>query len=884
MIGAGTPTQWFKVLIHDAYPPKNCKYPLYAAVTRLLETPFSSTQNSLPEKAKFVDEAPAGKSFLAQQLAAAPLLGRGFFRKEFEDEFNACGSVGGKTNFYDLLDGKLEPETQEERLQTDMAALDEEEAEKPSRKALPRHTVEFVAPSDKVLAQKARTHEHVASFLPPEWRKFLEKLSNARRVEREKLIIELVGWEGLEVLGLRTEKLREMAANEAATYALDWPCKDKDGNLINQHPDQRRRRDERWHLRKIAKLQRKTILRIEGALKAVGGRNAWARPTYVSDYLVGLYREHVDLTEEILQGLRLVKVNDPTVQISMIELNEKAKRQATAKRSLMIDMMLARWKALGWRVCWITVTLPGEFVCHATNEEIRTSEHDPRKSGPWEALDKIQDDMKIVLQILRNKKIRPSGMWCGQPQQSGSPHRHILLAVPTLAEARGVCDEFRKKFSTRLEADSKGQDRGCDARVIGDTDKRYSPQPSSDGSAETATSAARYAARYSIRQEHKVDRKRVEKFEQWKKEIGDKKLFGEERKEFKREEKAVKEMLDSERYRAWKWIRRTRTHTWIGLDSSRAPNEIWDVLWKCAHRGDREPEDARMAIAMRHMIKAREFSKLAEATRTEIAGLDEGDETIARLNTVLREHSDAAAREAWHAAIAIGMWPDSDMDPIELQWLREAVAEWEMMGVDVDEVMESATIINRLAVDPLPPIPLRKSAENGYGEEVSQTIGAVGAVARFVFKNDMPQEAEIREAAEALGLTSALKFAVDKLVEKRKGRELTVWRFRKVFLGLAETAGFGFSKRPSGRLAVFDLSGEQMIKTPDAWKIVDEETAVKMVEEYNAAIEFGSGMSQEIENNKVFNSPSPYNRHLPKRFGAIAPPVGYLSPPDEIPF
>ncbi|WP_226622363.1 replication endonuclease [Brucella anthropi] len=854
-----------------------------------LRTPVFSEQNEFTPRTKNVDDARQGKSFLAQRLAAAPLLGRGFFRKEFESEFESGGSVGGIVdNAYEEWEKRRDAEwgcvDPDERLHSDLAELDEEEANNPSRKVLPRHTAEFVAPSDKILASTARTHKDVGSFLPPEWRKFLEKLSDVRRVERENLIIELVGWDGLEVLGLRPEKLREMAANEAAAYALEWPCKDKDGNLINQHPDQRRRRDERWHLRKIAKLQRKTILRVEGALKAVGGRNAWARPTYVSDYLVGLYREHVDLTEEILQGLRLVKVDDPTVQISMIELNEKAKRQATAKRSLMIDMMLARWKALGWQVCWITVTLPGEFVCHATNEEIRTSEHDPRKFGPWDALDKIQDDMKIVLQILRNKKIRPSGMWCGQPQQSGSPHRHILLAVPTLEEARSVCDEFRKKFSTRLEADGKGQDRGCDARVIGDTDKRYSPKPSSDGSAETATSAARYAARYSTRQEQKVDRRRVEKFEQWKKEIGDKKLFGEERKEFKREEKAVKEMLDSERYRAWKWIRRTRTHTWIGLDSSRAPNEIWDVLWKCAHRGDREPEDARMAIAMRHMIKVRELSKLAEATRADIARLDEDDETLAGLNMVLREHSDAAAMEAWHAAIAIGMWPDSDMDPIELQWLREAVAEWEMMGVDVDEVMESATIINRLAVDPLPPMPLRKSAENAYGEEISQTIGAVGAVARFVFKNDMPQEAEIREAVASLGLSNALKFAVDKLVEKRKGRELTVWRFRKVFFELAQTAGFGFSKRPSGRFVIFDTSGEQMIKTPDAWKIVDEETAAKMVEEYNSAIETESGMSQGIENNIVFKDTSPDNRHLPKAVGANAPPVGWFSVQDRLPF
>ena len=843
----------------------------------LLDTPVSSTQYYFTPETKFVDDTRQGKSFQALALAAAPRLGDGHYRKDFLDCYSHTASVGGFHRPANVL-------SPEERLRADMAELDEEEAEKSSRKVLPRHTAEFVAPNDKLLSRETRTHEHVASFLPPEWRKFLEKLSDTRRVEREKLIIELVGWDGLEVLGLRPEKLREMAANEAAAYALEWPHKDKDGNLINQHPDQRRRRDEKWHLRKLAKLQRKTILRVEGALKAVGGRNAWARPTYVSDYLLDLYREHVDLTEEILQGLRLVKVDDPTVQISMTELNEKAKRQAAAKRSLMIDMMLKRWQALGWRVCWITVTLPGEYVCHATNEETRTSQHDPRMFGPWEALDKIQDDMKVVLQILRNKKIRPSGMWCGQPQQSGSPHRHILLAVPTLEEARGVCDEFRKKFSTRLEADGRGQDRGCDARVIGDTDKRYAAKPQPDGRETTPMSAARYAARYSTRQEQKVDLKRVEKFEEWRKKIGDRKLFGEELKEFQREQKAVKEILDSERYRAWKWIRRTRTHTWIGLDSSRAPNEMWDVLWKCAQRGDREPEDARMAIAMRHMLKVREFSKLAEGVRSEIQALTEGDETLAEMDETLRQHSDAAATEAWHTAIALGMWPDSDLDPVEVKWLREAVAEWEMTGVEIDEVAESATIIKRLATDPLPPMPLRETGENGYGEAVQKTVGAVGAVTRFTFGSDMPQEAEIQEAAEALGLSEALRFAVNKLAEKRNGRELTVWRFRKVFFGLAETAGFRFSKRPSGRLAIFDLSGETMIKTPDAWKIVDEETAAKMVEEFNSGFESEGATSQSTDDIIVFKDSSPFNRHLSKGPGAFAPPVGYLSPPGEIPF
>ncbi len=931
-------------------------------MTRLLETPFSGTQNSLPSKTKFVNQAISGKSSLAERLAAAGHLGGDTARKIFlgaepkkaetvfiggkelrklaqasaptltystpetrqktaadkmRAEYQAADGDDNRTDFYDLVDGEL---TQQAILAGDLSALNEEEGGNVYGKHLPRHTTDFVTPSEKLLSREARTHKHVVDFLPPEWRKFVEKLCDARRVEREKLILELVGWDGLEILGLRPAKLREMAVNAAAVYALEWPNKDKDGNLINQLPDQRRRRDDKWHLRKLSKLQRRTILRVEGALKAVGGRYALARPTYVSDYLLGLYREHVDATEEVLAGLRLVKVDDPTVQISMLELNEKAKRQTAAKRSLIIDMTLKRWKALGWRVCWITVTLPGEYVCHSTNEETRTSQHDPRKFDPWEALDKIHHDMKIVLQILRNKGIRPSGFHCLQPQQSGTPHLHILLAVPTLEEARGVCDAFKRKFSTRLEADGKGQDRGCDARVIGDTDKQYSPKLGNNGEAETAASAAKYAARYSTRLEQKADKERIQKFEARKKQLGNQKLIGAELAVFEREQKAVKELQDTERYRAWKWIRRSRTHTWIGLDSNRAPNEIWDVLWKCAQRGDREPEDARMAIAMRHMFKVREFSKLAEIARAELKTLRNAGEEISEhkatvriyaespnrklfdklmaekdaprpqtgvLEEVLRKCSDMAATEAWHVGIAIGMWPDTDMDQVELVWLKDAVNEWEMTGLDIDEEADSATIINRqlVDVDPLPPMPLREKVESGYGEEVSKTIGAVGAVARFTFNNSMPQEDDIERAAGVLGLSKAFKFAIDTLVEKRKGRELTTWKFRKVFFGLVEAADFKLSRRPSGRLVIFDLSGEVMIKTPDAWKIVDEETAMQMVEEYNSISGFEYSTPQDItDNHIVFEHISPDNQHLPKPFGADAPPVGYLSEPDEIPF
>lgn len=121
-------------------------------------------------------------------------------------EFQAVDS-DGRIDFYDLTDGTL---SHQAILAGDMAALNaEEEDGNAYGKHLPRHTTDFVALTKKLLSREARAHKHVIGFLPPEWRKFLANLNDARRAERERLILELVGWDGLEVLGLRPAKLRE---------------------------------------------------------------------------------------------------------------------------------------------------------------------------------------------------------------------------------------------------------------------------------------------------------------------------------------------------------------------------------------------------------------------------------------------------------------------------------------------------------------------------------------------------------------------------------------------------------------------------------------------------------------------------------------------------
>lgn len=114
--------------------------------------------------------------------------------------------------------------------------------------------------------------------------------------------------------------------------------------------------------------------------------------------------------------------------------------------------------------------------------------------------------------------------------------------------------------------------------MIGDDHAAYAPRKGRNGKAETAQSVARYAARYSTRYETRPD------------ESGD------------GEEAAPPTGGDEQaRFRGWKKLRRARGMGFLGLDSQRAPMELWDVLWMNSLKQDDRwfrTEDARMSIAM----------------------------------------------------------------------------------------------------------------------------------------------------------------------------------------------------------------------------------------------------------------------------------------------
>lgn len=671
-------------------------------MSRLLETPISSTQTSLLSTVHFVDNAlsnkaffqnlsadsngqheHAGKSELAKRLAAGGHIGSKLFKERRFAQLNQPDHAKLPI-IQDCLDAGPLQITEAEARNRDFHDLAEEEKDV---KRAARYTENWRQPSYSDTYKQRRNHTHVGNHLPPEWLPFLERMSPQKRRQREIAILNRVGWDGLELIGLRASDISQKANDMAYEHWKKFPSKDENGNAINQEPSHMKGRCKKHHRRKLKKQQRKALLYVEAALSAVGGANSDMRPLYVSDYTLALHREYEEETALKLEDLRLINVDDPSVQIPMSEVNKRAKIADVTKRRLIIDLMLKKWETLKWHVCWITVTLPGAYVPHSTNEECRAAQWNT-EFGPLEGMQAMQDDHHRVLALLRDKGVRPSGWWNAQPQQSGTVHRHYVLACNTLDHARVVCDEFRKKFSSRLYGDDAGQDRGCAAFVIGDVDIKYAPPRGKNGKKETAASIAKYAARYSTRLENEVDQQKYETIDPETGEI-----------------LTVEKPTDLMRFQAWKWMRRLRTHNFLGLDSGRAPLEMWDVFWKKSGQNI-EPKDGRAEIAMRMMQKVREEALDAAHFRKLADEADNAEDREEMLQDV-KFHNDQAAQAAWHAAVAIGLWNESDLDEAETEWLADELSEYHNI-----ELHQS-----------LPPLPIRDTVETGYNETTRKNVG-----------------------------------------------------------------------------------------------------------------------------------------------------------------
>lgn len=165
------------------------------------------------------------------------------------------------------------------------------------------------------------------------------------------------------------------------------------------------------------------------------------------------------------------------------------------------------------------------------------------------------------------------------------------------------------------------------------------------------------------------------------------------------------------------------------------------------------------------------------------------------------------------------MWPDTDLDPHERTWLRQAVAEWEFEKNPDLRALAASEEAELEFTDALPPMPLREERETVYGGTRKEMVGAVAPAYLF----SMPLNAKKRDWLNAA-----------------KERRIDVGDKEKVRSAFGR-AGISFLKRPDGALAAYDLSGEILLRTEDEWEIVDSATAEerkKESERKNGALSF----------------------------------------------
>ena len=719
-------------------------------------------------KERFVWCRPPSREQLLDNL---PFLGTREARERVWDEINIPEDLRGKRLADDLNEfvhlSNPSPKSNEDLLHEDLEALDIE-------------------------------HRDVRSRIPAELGAYLDKMHPARRLEREEAIRSYVGLTDLSLISMTPLMLATAASGQAWQYAKKFPGRDENGNPTHQERVHKKRRCEKWWRRHLRKRQRRALLYIEAAVGAVGGQDVPGRPLYVSDYALESYKSHLRTTAEILEDLRLVCVEDPSIQIPMKDLNERKKAADAAKRRLLMDATLARIEGLGWHLCWITITLPGKYVPNSTNESHRAAEWN-LELGPAEAMQEIQRRHHQTMCFLRERRIRPIGFWNAQAQQSGTPHRHILLACPTLEDARAVCDAFWRKFSSATnserQAEARKRDPGCRAYVVGDDHPHYAPPKGRDGREETAGSIARYMSRYATR--------------------------------FVDPDCDAEEDTELLRHAAWASARRARTHSWIGMDAGRSPSVLWDTLWSKAARsdGNTDPEHPRMRLSIRMMREVQEcIDTIAELRRHQDTLVGEDH---AQQRDLIKAESSKAAHRAWHAGIALGLWPDRDLAPEELEWLKE---ETEALAPDhtTDEHAGRIHHLERHGIRrtsrsldvELPPMPLRDIRGSVYGERRVVTIGAVAPVPRCVLTVD-----QFRNATSLKCMAELLGIGLEDVPSEHDGKSAAI---RKAL----RRSGIQFLKRPDGSIAGYDLTGEQVLRTEKEWIIADLETAQEMFEEW----------------------------------------------------
>jgi hypothetical protein len=763
-------------------------------------------------------------------------LGHGFARKAFFDALSAGGAADRQP--WVPMPLREAQALERARVVAEWADLDREEAD---HKPDPRHFRAGTVPPAE------RNGSAVFRMLPPAFAPFVDAMDPVRRRERGNAILNKIDWDVLETIGLSPSEISERAEKAAARYAVKHPA-----DTYNE-PEHRRRRQAKIWRREMMKAARKARSYIGYAVSGVGGPKRPGRALFVTDYSVICHRAEMRQSRENMERCVIVKKDEPTVQIPMVQAHERKKAREMAKRRLLNDVLLERARSIGAKAIWITLTLEGDYHCNPTNAGHEVRKWNPA-FGPDEAMQRMQELYHQTVCLLRENGLRPWGFWDAQAQQDGTVHRHVLVFVhdremseeealafadPLLSanekaaiqadsearvsvEARAVADGFWARFSStpvaKRQDETKRADRGCSAYVIGDADPRYASPKGNNGRDETPDSIVKYASRYSSRLATGM---------------GD----GDEAAGAIPEDDAP--ATDLERHAVWARERDARLHTYIGMDSQRSPAKLWDCIWKAADRGE-WPNNRRMNLAVDEMMAAQgRIDELVEA-RALLAGArkrvdflaahpDDGaamelrklqtdslpdrfrgladperrwKEWVQHYEKALAEETPEKQAARLEDARAVVERRAEEVKSLNDDTATHAYQACIAMGLWADrDLHASERLWLRDALDvpagdalPLPPVPLRKERENVFGETVKETVGIAAPI------------------VTASGTAEERAAAVEALEE---GEMILV----------TDYAGSWVFVRPS------DDTTKQVLLKVDEWVITDKATAQAMVEE-----------------------------------------------------
>ena len=233
---------------------------------------------------------------------------------------------------------------------------------------------------------------------------------------------------------------------QAEKYRLTPPLpKDFEGDLL---PCIKRLCNEGWWLRKVQKLQRRTIESIARDLGLVCSQ----RSAYSSSYTRESRRRQKAKTAEYLQNTYIE--NDAGQQFSLKDLHDRSVSNPAVRRAELMTRikgfeMVAQH--LGHVGEFYTITTPSRM--HA---RLKRGGHNPKYDGtaPDEAHKYLTELFRCIRAKLHRNDLNVYGMRVVEPNHDGTPHWHLLLFMP--AEH---CEQVRaifQEYSLRSDPNERG--------------------------------------------------------------------------------------------------------------------------------------------------------------------------------------------------------------------------------------------------------------------------------------------------------------------------------------------------------------------------------------------------------------------------------------------